>query len=137
MKIIALVLVVVLVVSCVAVGAFNNINGTNNKPMGLYDTLKTFSDLDLGLGITTDTYQRYIEILVAFFDDSYQLEDDYIDGSVWEKLWLNWTHNSLLLYILEAGSALIMIALSLALDSLVTSFKLIVFGYRLLFGVPS
>lgn len=44
-----IILCLVIIVSCVTVGAINTLSNSNNRPRSVYDTLRLFSSVDLSL----------------------------------------------------------------------------------------
>lgn len=137
MKAIIYVLIAVIAVSAVAVGAYNEINGTNNRPLNFKELISTFSDLSLNLGfdITIEQYRTLTEHIEQF--RNYTETDEYKESSSFKQFCIDLWRGTFIPQILVLGSDIIYIMLALVLDACITVVTLLTFAYRLIFGVPA
>lgn len=137
MKSLVIVLVALLVVSAVSVGAYNIVNGTNNKPLSFHRALSSLSNLNFDFFISTDTLEGLINHFKRWSDWSYQATDEYKNASSLEKFLTDWVNHSLIINLPILLFEVVSLVCSLVLDFLILVYQLFVFVKEFLLGVPS
>lgn len=130
--------VAIFMVCCVVfVGAFNAVYETDNRPYTVYEILVAFADLNLDFEVSTETLETLKTHFENFNDESYKLQEEYLNASFFEKLFEDWKHNSIIIRLVTFLFDIVAIVVGFVIDLLVLLIELLTFGYRLVRGVPA